>query len=258
MSNESLAIDINSDVGERPNALRDGSEEKLMRFISSANIACGGHAGDADTMEKTVQLALKHHVGVGAHPGYPDRKNFGRVEMRISLDEISAAVYEQLRQLAIVCKKFRCELIHVKPHGALYSVAVNNYEVARAIANGVRKWSADPILVGLANSQMLQVWEDAGFRVAGEAFVDRAYEANGTLRSREYVDALITDPHEAAERAVAFLRGITTSIGGTIIHIKPITLCVHGDTPNSPDIAGVVKEALIKAGIAVRPLRELV
>ncbi|MEK6566127.1 MAG: LamB/YcsF family protein, partial [Bacteroidota bacterium] len=173
-------------MGERPTALEDGTEEELMRWITSANVACGGHAGNKETMEQTIRLAVKHGVGVGAHPGFPDPANFGRLEMSLSPDEIRSTVYEQVRALALVAKKVKADLVHVKPHGALYTVAAKSASVASAISDGVALWSRDLILVGLAHSMMLVVWTNQGFRVAGEAFADRAYEPDGSLRSRKF------------------------------------------------------------------------
>ncbi|MBI3006376.1 MAG: LamB/YcsF family protein [Ignavibacteriales bacterium] len=250
-----LSIDINSDMGERPEALRDGSEELLMQHISSANIACGGHAGDVNSMEATIRLAIRYGVSVGAHPGYPDRVNFGRVELQLSSDEIESLVFNQVREFGEVCRRLSCEPRHVKPHGALYNVAVNNGEVAHAIAAGVQKWNPGVVLVGLADSEMLQVWKDSGFRVAGEAFVDRAYERDGTLRSRKKPDALITEPAKAAERAVRMVReGMAATVEGTVLRLKPATLCIHSDTPNSAQIASALREELARAGISVKAL----
>lgn len=250
-----ISIDLNSDMGERPAALEDGSEEELMRWITSANIACGGHAGNEETMEQTVRLALKYGVGVGAHPGFPDRTNFGRLEMRLSPDEIRSTVYEQVRALALATKKVKADLVHVKPHGALYNLAAKSASVASVISDGVAKWSRDLILVGLAQSLMLEVWTSRGFRVAGEAFADRAYEPDGSLRSRKFADALVADPKKAAERALRIAQtGIVTSVDGSEITVKAKTLCVHSDTPDSHRIVRTVREGLERAGISVKPL----
>jgi len=242
-------------MGERPAALQDGSEEELMRWITSANIACGGHAGNEETMEQTVRLAIKYGVGVGAHPGFPDRTNFGRLEMKLSPDEIHSNVYEQVRALAVAAKKVKADLVHVKPHGALYNAAAKSASVASAISDGVAKWSRDLIMVGLAQSLMLEVWASRGFRVAGEAFADRAYEPDGSLRSRNFHDALVADPRKAAERALIIAQtGIVTSVDGSEIIIKAKTLCIHSDTPGSHLIARTVREGLELAGINVKPL----
>lgn len=248
-------IDLNSDVGERPEALRDGSEEELMRYVSSANIACGGHAGDDSTMDVVVSIAKKYGVSVGAHPSFPDRENFGRLKMKLRLEEIEQCVFDQVRRLAQIAKLQHVELRHVKPHGALYNVAVQDARVAEAIARGAGKCDKLLILFGLAGSRMIDVWRDLGMRVVREAFADRSYEADGSLRSRKFHDALITDPTEAARRAVLIAReGIVKAVDGTMLSLHADTICIHGDTPNSISIAEAVRRALEEAGIAISPV----
>jgi UPF0271 protein len=231
-----MTIDLNCDMGE---LLDSGLEEALMRHITSANIACGGHAGDLATMQRTVALARKLGVAVGAHPGYPDRENFGRVEMALSAGEIARTVSDQVRALAAIAGN----LAHVKPHGALYNVAARNLGVARAIAEGVARVSRDLILVGLADSAMLEVWRDMGFRTAAEGFADRKYEPDGGLRSRKFADALITDPEQAAAQALRLARDGRAE-----------TICVHSDTPGAPGILAAVSECLRTAGIVPHAL----
>src|SRR5512140_2863435 len=181
-----MTIDLNCDMGE----LADAPEELLMPLVTSANLACGAHAGDPGTMERTIRLAMQYSVAVGAHPGYPDKKNFGRIEVAMTLQEIERSVYEQITALESVAGPLGCSLRHVKPHGALYSAAARDRSIAMAIAAGVRRWSEATPLVGLAGSLMLQVWEAAGFPVLAEAFADRAYEADGSLRSRRLPGAM--------------------------------------------------------------------
>ncbi|HTQ57683.1 MAG TPA: 5-oxoprolinase subunit PxpA [Bryobacteraceae bacterium] len=221
-----MTIDINSDMGELADA---AIEEALMPHITSANVACGGHAGDADTMRRTVERARRYGVAVGAHPGYPDRANFGRVEMPMSSAEIAATVCDQIRALAAIT----AELAHVKPHGALYNVAARNAQVAQAIGEGVRRSGRDLLLVGLAGSSMLEVWRNMGFRTAAEGFADRRYEPDGSLRPRRFADALITDPADAAAQALRLAR--TGQVQ---------TICIHSDTPGSAAIAAAVAAAL--------------
>ena len=229
-------IDLNCDMGELADAAH---EERLMQLITSANIACGAHAGDEATMQRTVRLALQYGVAVGAHPGYPDRASFGRVEMPLSPDEIERTIYEQIAALGALAA-----IVHMKPHGALYNLAARDAGVARAIGRGAARWSRELILVGLAGSVMLDVWREMGFRAAAEAFADRRYEPDGSLRPRKYADALITDPATAAAQAVRLAASART-------------LCVHGDTPGAPEILRSVREALEAAGIALRPLAVL-
>ena len=218
-----MHVDLNCDLGE----LSDTAlEEALMRQVTSANIACGGHAGDEETMRRTVVLAHRYSVHIGAHPGYPDRAGFGRVELPLTAAEIAETVEEQVRRLAAIT-----DIGHVKPHGALYNVAAGNEGVARAIADGVALFSREVTLVGLAGSRMLEVWRSMGFRVAAEAFADRRYETDGSLRPRRFADALITDPAAAAEQAVRLAASAQT-------------ICVHSDTPGSVAIAAAVRSAL--------------
>jgi len=226
-----MNIDINCDMGELEDARHEAA---LMEHITSANIACGGHAGDDAIMERTTRLALERGVRIGAHPGYPDRANFGRVEMAMSADEIAGTVHEQIARLDAIVRRLGGEIAHVKPHGALYNVAVHNREVARAIGDGVARWNPRTVVFGLAGSPMLDVWREMGLNVAGEAFADRRYEPDGTLRSRKFPDALITDPQAAAAQAVRLAREGNAQ-----------TICVHGDTPGAVAILKACREALL-------------
>jgi UPF0271 protein len=221
---------LNSDVGERPEALRDGSEEQLLGLLDWANIACGGHAGDEKSMEQVVSLCRKHGVQVGAHPGYPDRVRFGREPLDLPAEAIAQTVHDQVRLLDAVARGHGLEVWHVKPHGALYNQAARNPAVALAIAEGVSRWRREVVLVGLAGSVALRVWREAGFAVAAEIFADRRYEPDGSLRSRQYPDALITDPEEAAGQVQRFEGGDT--------------VCVHSDTPHALAIARAVRDVL--------------
>jgi UPF0271 protein len=242
-------------MGELPEAIADGTQEALLRSITSANVACGGHAGDERTMRTTIEQALRAGVAVGAHPGYPDRQNFGRLELKMSPQAVAGFVYEQVRALAEIAAASGAKLVHVKPHGALYNQAVKNRELAEAIAQGVAKFSKNLVLMGLAESPMLDVFRKAGFAVAAEAFADRRYEPDGTLRSRKFADALIRDPAEAAKQALSIAqRGIVTAHDGTEVKLTAQTICIHGDTPGSVQIAAAVARTLRDAGIAIGPL----
>jgi UPF0271 protein len=249
-------IDLNCDMGELPEAIADGTQEALMPSFTSVNVACGGHAGDAQTMEATIKQALRWNLAIGAHPGYPDRANFGRLELNhLSMDAIADSVYQQVRTLAEIAGRCGVQLAHVKPHGALYNQAVRNRQLALAIADGVIRWRRDVVLVGLAGSPMLDVFRGAGFPVAAEAFADRRYEADGTLRSRKHDDALIRDPVEASRQALAIAQQASvTAKDGTRVPITAQTICIHGDTPDAPEIAGAVAKALREAGVTVSPL----
>lgn len=256
-------IDLNCDMGELPEAIADGTQEALLHSITSANVACGGHAGDAQTMRTTIDQALRAGVAVGAHPGYPDRANFGRLELQMSPEALADSVYQQVRALAEIAADCGMRVVHVKPHGALYNQAVKDRNLAAAIASGVAKARSEcssgfiplPVLVGLAGSPMLDVFRAAGFPVAAEAFADRRYEPDGTLRSRKFDDALIHDPAEAALQALSIAqRGVVTAHDGSEMELFAQTICIHGDTPGAPDIAAAVARALCEAGIPLAGL----
>ena len=229
---DSMPIDLNCDMGELADAAHEAA---LMQHITSANIACGGHAGDEAIMERTARLAMDRGVHIGAHPGYPDRANFGRLEMPLSPEEIADTVYRQILRLQAVVSKLGGHIVHVKPHGALYNVAVKNAEVARAIGEGVARWSTVVPVFGLAGSPMLDVWRAMGLQPAGEGFADRRYEADGTLRNRKLPGALITDPAEAAGQALRLAQSGTVE-----------TICVHGDTPGAVAILAACRSLLYK------------
>ncbi|HEX4076111.1 MAG TPA: 5-oxoprolinase subunit PxpA [Candidatus Acidoferrales bacterium] len=248
-------IDLNCDMGEMPEAIADGTQESLMPSLTSVNIACGGHAGDAATMKATVEQALRWKLAIGAHPGYPDRANFGRLALDLPPQEIAGSVFEQVKALAEIAAACGARVTHVKPHGALYNQAAVDRVVARAIADGVRPWSRDVVLVGLAGSLMLDVFRNAGFRVAAEGFADRRYEADGTLRPRKFSDALLRDPAEAGEQALRIAKDATVvASSGAEIAVNAQTICIHGDTPGAPEIAAAVAQALRRAGFELSPL----
>jgi UPF0271 protein len=247
-----MRIDLNCDMGELPEAIANGTQEALMRSVTSVNIACGGHAGDEQTMRTTIEQALRWKLAIGAHPGYPDRANFGRVELKMPRKEIVVSVFEQVRALAEVAERSGVRLVHVKPHGALYNQAVHNRELAEAIAEAVARWNKDVVLVGLAGSPMLDVFREAGFAIAAEAFADRRYEPGGTLRSRKFEDALIRNPEEAAWQALGIAeRGIAIASDGSEVSVEAETLCIHGDTPGASEIAATVARTLREAGITL-------
>ncbi len=223
-------IDLNCDMGELEDAEHEAA---LMEFVTSANIACGAHAGDDASMERTARLALARGVRIGAHPGYPDRANFGRLELSMTAAEIEASVLAQILRLEAIVRPLGGRIVHVKPHGALYNAAVRNAEVAGAIGRAVAGWNRQAPIFGLAGSPMLEVWRGMGLEAAGEGFADRRYEPDGTLRSRKLPGALITDPAAAAAQALRLAR-----TGGVE------TICVHGDTPGAPAILKACRDAL--------------
>jgi UPF0271 protein len=246
-------IDLNADVGESFGAWQLGEDERLIPLVSSVNVACGFHAGDPLTIERTVRIAAAAGVSVGAHPGYPDLAGFGRRAMNIPPDELEALIVYQVGAVATFARAAGTEIRHVKPHGALYNRAADDAALAETIARGVRRVSPDLALVGLAGSVMLDAGRAAGLRVCAEAFADRVYEANGRLRSRDLQDALIDEPAEAARQAVAIaLDHEVNAIGGSVLDVEADTLCVHGDAPGAADRAAAVRWALEAAGVEIR------
>jgi 5-oxoprolinase (ATP-hydrolysing) subunit A len=251
-------IDLNCDMGETPEAITDGTQESLLPSLTSVNIACGGHAGDSRTMKATIEQALRWKVDLGAHPGYPDRENFGRLELNLPPEIIADSVFEQVRALARIAADCGARLTHVKPHGAMYNHAAANRVTAGAIADGVARWNRDIALVGLAGSLMLDVFREAGFRVVAEAFADRRYEADGTLRSRRFEDALVRDSAEAGQQALCIAeRGTVVACDGTEIVTNAQTICIHADTPGAPTIAAAVAKTLRQAGVELTALSRL-
>jgi UPF0271 protein len=260
-------IDINCDMGEIPQHVTGGTQESLLPHLTSVNVACGAHAGDEQTMRATIEQALRFPVAIGAHPGYADRVHFGREPLHLSAKELAESVFDQVSTLANVAAGCGAAVTHVKAHGALYNQAARDPGIARAIAQGVARWCAactdsplqarDVVLVGLAGSQMLDVFRNAGFPVAAEAFADRRYEPDGSLRSRKFADALILDSAEAAAQAVRIAQlGSAIASNGAEIPINAQTICIHGDTPGAPQIAAAVAASLRQAGITPRSLAE--
>ena len=252
-------IDLNCDMGESYGAYRIGADEALMPWITSANVACGYHAGDPMVMDRTVRLAIRHGVGIGAHPGYPDLLGFGRRQMRLSPDEVENYVLYQVGALAAFAHSVGAKLVHVKPHGALYNSASKDAETARAIARGIVRAGAGLILVGQPGSALIDAAQELGLRAAREGFADRAYNADGSLRSRRLPGAVIENPQAAAERAVRIARdGLVTAYTGEEIPLQVDTICVHGDTPTAVEIVKTMRRELEQAGISVSPLERCV
>jgi UPF0271 protein len=250
-----VRIDLNSDVGESLGPWPMGADEALIPLVSSINVACGFHAGDPLVMARTVERAVAAGVAVGAHPGYPDLAGFGRRELEMAPAEIEAAVLYQVSALAGFCRAAGTELRHVKPHGALYNRAARDAGVAAAIARGVHRFSEGVVLVGLAGSRLLDAGREVGLPVAAEAFADRAYEPDGSLRSRRSPGAVLEDPAAAAAQALAICRdGRVAAHDGMAIEVRADTICVHSDTPGAPAIARAVRETLESAGIRVAAL----
>ena len=240
-----MSIDLNADLGEG-----DASDAALLDIITSANIACGGHAGDEGTMRQAVRLARTRGVGIGAHPSYPDREGFGRRALDLPHEVLVVSLAGQIDRLARVAREEGGALVHVKAHGALYSIAVDDHEVARAIGEAVRAVDRGLLVVALAGSRMAGVFREMRIRTIEEAFIDRAYTADGRLVSRDRPGALITDPQHAAARAVRLVQeGVVASIDGADLRVRAETLCIHADTPGSSGIAAAVRAALEASGV---------
>ena len=231
-----MKIDLNCDMGENA-----GNDEAIMPYITSANIACGFHAGDSRTMLETVRLAKQHGVAVGAHPSWKDMEGFGRREMMLPRDEVEALMLYQIGALAAIAKAESIELRHVKPHGALYNQAAKDRNLADAIVRAVKRFSDDLILVGLAGSSLIEAGMDAGLKVANEGFPDRNYNPDGTLVSRKESNAIIESPEEVAAHALELIQdGIL--FGET--RVKVDTLCLHGDHPRVVENAKLIREMI--------------
>src|SRR5687768_1003474 len=219
------AVDINCDLGEGCD-----NDAELMPFISSANIACGYHAGDSETMKRTVALAMANGVAIGAHPGYLDRENFGRTTMSLSSHDLIELVTEQLRAMRTVCDSMDAKLHHVKPHGAMYNQAAKDREMAASIAEAVRAFDRELVLYGLSGSFLISEAEIAGLKTASEVFADRTYQADGTLTPRSQPGALIADVQQAIDQVIQMVETQTvTATTGEIVPIRAETICIHGD-----------------------------
>jgi UPF0271 protein len=250
-----MRIDINSDVGESFGAYTIGHDAALMTSITSANVAAGVHAGDPSVLRETIRLAKTRGVAVGAHPGFPDLAGFGRREMKVTTREAEDFVLYQVAAVAGVAAAEGLTLQHVKPHGALFNMAAKNRPLATAIARAVAAFDPSLILFGLPDSEILAAGRAAGLRVAAEVFADRAYEADGSLVSRNTPGAVIHDAGLVVSRAVRMVRdGQVDAIDGTPVTLAADTICVHSDTPGAGDLAIAIRTALDRAGIAVKAI----
>ena len=238
-------IDINCDMGEVDELLKNNTYSKLMDHVTSINVACGGHAGDMNMMKKIIQIAKNKNVKIGAHPSYPDRKNFGRYDLEINSKELSESIANQINDLIKIAKIERIKIDHVKPHGALYNSAAKNKDLAKIICNVVKTINPELPIMCLAESSMVSVIRNMGLKPISEAFADRTYEKDGSLRKRNLNKALIVDPINAARQAklISFQKKVVAYDGSEVL-INAETICVHSDTPNALEIAKTVKEAI--------------
>jgi 5-oxoprolinase (ATP-hydrolysing) subunit A len=245
-------IDLNSDLGESFGRYELGQDVEMMEWITSANIACGFHAGDPDVMARTVRMAIEKGVAVGAHPGLPDLQGFGRREMRLSPEEVFHLMLYQIGALNAFVRWHGGRLHHVKPHGALYNMAAREPALAEAIAGAVRAFDPGLLLFALAGSELAKAGRSAGLQVAEEVFADRTYLPDGTLTPRGRPDAIIRDPEVAARRVVEMvLRGEVETVDGGRIPIRADTVCLHGDHPGAPAFAKAIRRQLEIVGITV-------
>ena len=250
-------VDLNSDLGEGFGAYRIAPDEELFGLISSANVACGFHGGDPRVMERTVAAARAAGVGVGAHPGFPDLVGFGRRQLAATPDEVRTDTLYQIGALDAFCRAAGVRMQHVKAHGALYNAAVGDPALSEAIAAAVRAYDPGLVLLVPPGTALFAAAEAAGLPTAREGFVDRAYNADGTLVSRRLPGAVLTDPEAAAERALQLVRqGTMPTIDGGELRLEVDSLCIHSDTPGSVAIARAVRHRFEAAGVVIRPLRD--
>lgn len=248
-------VDLNCDLGESFGAYKIGMDEQVLEYISSANIACGWHAGDSLVMDKTVKLAKNNGVAVGAHPGFPDLLGFGRRNLAASPEEVKTYIKYQLGALYAFAKAEGIKLQHVKPHGALYNMAAKDYKMSLAIAEAIKEVDENLILMGLANSEMIRAGKDIGLRVANEVFADRAYNDDGTLVARSLPGAVIHDKDLAIKRVIRMVKeGKVESINGKDINIDVQSICIHGDNPEALVFSKNIKEALMSEGVEIKSL----
>jgi UPF0271 protein len=245
-------IDLNGDIGESDAGQCVGDDAALVPLLSSASIACGGHAGDEASMARCIALCRRHGVAIGAHPSFPDREGFGRRHMALEDDDLDGCLRTQIEALARLARAAGACLAHVKPHGALYNIAAAQPRVARVVARAVRSVDPSLVLVGLAGSRLLEAGLEAGLRVRAEGFADRRYAADGTLLPRSDPRALIVDTEEAVAQVLGLLAGEVVAVDGTLRAMAVETVCVHGDGTHALELAAALRQRLLAAGIVVR------
>jgi UPF0271 protein len=252
-------VDLNCDIGESFGAYSLGNDEELLDFATSANIACGFHAGDPATMRKTVRMALKKNVAIGVHPGLQDLAGFGRREMMITPQEAYDLVTYQIGALNAFVQSEGASLQHVKPHGALYNMAARDACIAEAIAESVYKVDTGLILLGLANSKLIQAGKKLGLRTAYEVFADRTYQQDGSLTPRSERNAVLNDHEEAVQQVLDMVtKNRVVSLQGTSVPIRAETVCLHGDGASAVEFARHIRYALERSGITVKKLAEFI
>ncbi|MBF8982547.1 LamB/YcsF family protein [Lutibacter sp. B2] len=252
-------VDLNSDLAESFGNYKIGLDEEVIKYVTSANIACGWHAGDPLVMEKTVQMAKNQGVRIGAHPGYLDLMGFGRRNMAVTPQEVKAYIKYQVGALMAFTKAKGEKIQHVKPHGAMYNMAAKDKDLAMAIAEGIYEVDQDIILMGLANSEIIKAGKTFGLKVCNEVFADRAYNSDGTLVSRKLEGAVIHDADLAISRVVRMVKeGKVTAINGEDIEIKAQSICVHGDNPEAVEFVRKIRLKLEEEGIQVTAISNFI
>jgi 5-oxoprolinase (ATP-hydrolysing) subunit A len=252
-----LTIDINCDLGEGFGLYKIGEDDELLSFISSANIACGFHAGDPMIMDATIKKAKQKGVKVGAHPGFFDLYGFGRRPFNVDANEVKNLILYQLGAIQAFCQYHRIELNHVKPHGALYNMAAKEPYIARAIVEATKSFNPSLIIYGLANSELIQASIDLNMPFAIEAFVDRTYQEDGTLTPRHLPSSTIHNIDESVKQALSIiLHKKVTTPSGTSISLEADTLCIHGDHQNSVELASALRKEILERGIVIKGLGE--
>lgn len=253
-----IKVDLNSDVGESFGAYKLGLDAEVLKHVTSANIACGFHAGDFMVMEKTVAMAVENNVGIGAHPGFPDLQGFGRRQMKLTPQEVYNLIIYQIGALTAFAQAVGKSLQHIKAHGALYNQAAKDPALAEAIAAGIHSVAPKAILLGLAGSEMIKAGKKVGLKVAQEVFADRGYNPDGTLVPRSQPGAMIHDPEIAIPRVVRMVtEGKVTAVNGEDIDICADSICVHGDNPDAVEFVHNIRLALEEAGVHVVPLAKV-
>jgi UPF0271 protein len=245
-----MTIDINCDLGESYGEYKIGNDEAVMPFITSANIACGFHAGDPLTICNTILLAIRNNVGVGAHPGYPDLVGFGRRSMKLSKEELRASILYQVGAIKSITETLGGKLHHVKLHGALYNEASSDFQTAMIVARAVKDIDGSLILFGMAGSEMIRAAVEVCIDCASEFFADRSYNDDGTLVSRKHEDAVIHDTNQVVDRVVRMIKqNVVETITGKTIQIKAETVCIHGDNRMAPEFVKNLVSAFMEDGI---------
>ena len=253
-----MEININCDLGESSKLHSTENDPLLLQIVNSANIACGYHAGDEPTMEKTIEISRKNNVSIGAHPSFKDPENFGRKRLNLPSNEIEKLVIDQINILSNIADKKGMKVTHIKPHGALNNMACENYDLAKIISKSIIKVNKDLIFLVPAGSQMEKVGKELGLKVASEIFADRNYEDDGNLVSRSKKNAMIIDPKGAEEHVIKMVKNQALNCySGKQIPCEIDSICVHGDGRNAVNTAKQIKEGLIGSGVTLKPLDKM-